>query len=176
MKCFFWFGTFKFKRFSWFRVSLFIVFSSKFFVIEIKKSSVLFLGQIIIGFSFLIVFNYLASKTYRFSVKNCWFIFINFYKKCYMRQSRSTNFFESLILGSLHILWPGDFSRAKLYKIGWRTSLTIDPLLHSQYKWMLSIPVMLISFSVLYKPGIFWINPSISPKGLELDWVNPNLE
>ena len=70
-----------------------------------------------------------------------------------------------MTLGSLYILWPGGEDKAKDYKIGSRIPFTIDPCIQSHFKWVLSIPVMLIGLSLLYDPAIKWSHPSISSNG-----------
>ena len=62
-------------------------------------------------------------------------------------------FSKSITLGSLYILWPGGDDKAKLNKIGSRIPFTIDPCMQSHFKWLLSIPVMLIGLLLLYDPG-----------------------
>ena len=73
------------------------------------------------------------------------------------------------------ILWHGGSSSPKLYKIGCLTPFTILPLIQWLFKWFLSIRVILMGFSFLYVPEIFWTNPSISPNGPEWDWAKPKI-
>ena len=65
-------------------------------------------------------------------------------------------FLNSIIIGSLCLLWLGGELIAKEYKIGSRTPLTIGPLTQSAFGCTLSIPVMLIGLSLLYDPAINW--------------------
>ena len=91
------------------------------------------------------------------------------------RQNRIIYYSESLILGSLYTLCPGGFSNAKLYKIDSLILLRKKPLIQSHFNGSLSIPVMLISLSLLNDPGINWVILPISPRILECDWVKPNI-
>ena len=79
----------------------------------------------------------------------------------------------SLILGSLYTSRPGGLSKIKLNKIGSQIPFTKLPSTTLHFKWNLSFPVILLGFSLLHVPEVYWMNPSISPKGLELDWINP---
>ena len=82
----------------------------------------------------LLNFNQLTSKTYRFSIKINRFVIIIFKIKSDMRQNRFIHFLKSLILGSLCILCPGGELRAKLYKIGSRLPFTMLPCIQSHFK------------------------------------------
>ena len=51
--------------------------------------------------------------------------------------------------GSLSILWPGGELREKEYETGSPEPMTILPLIQSHFKWVLSMPVMLIGLLLL---------------------------
>ena len=70
---------------------------------------------------------------------------------------------------------PGSAVRPVLNKIGSRIPLTLELLKQSHFKWILSIPVMLRSLSVLKIRGLPWAKPEKSPKTPECDFVKPNI-
>ena len=55
-------------------------------------------------------------------------------------------FLKSLILGSF--FWARSELKVKEFKIGSRIPITIEPLIQSYFKWISSIPVLLIGFSL----------------------------
>ena len=79
-----------------------------------------------------------------------------------------------MILGFSYILCPGGLSKVKLYKIRSRIQFTINSEITSHFKWILSVPVLLMGFSLLYDPQLNRMKLLILFKGAECDWINPN--
>ena len=77
----------------------------------------------------------MTTKIYRFSIKVNSFVFIIFQLKCDMRENRVLYLFKRFDFSFFqNILSPGDFSKAKLYKIGSRIPITVLPFTKSHFK------------------------------------------
>ena len=77
-------------------------------------------------------------------------------KMLYETEQTYLFFLKSLILGSLCILRPGGWSRAKEYKISSRTPFTMLQSIQSHFKCILSKPVILSGLLLSYDPTINW--------------------
>ena len=92
-----------------------------------------------------------------------------------MRQNSFTCLFTKFDFRFFKFFWLGGEVRPKLYKVSSLKPFTNLPSIQSQIEGTLSIPVTLMGFSRLYDPRMNWMEPSISFKGPECDWVNPKI-
>ena len=93
----------------------------------------------------------------------------------FVQQENLFIFSKSLLLGSVFGLWLGGEERAKMSEKASRVPLTIDRLIQSQWRWILSVPVILLGLLLSNDPEISWTNLLISPNNPEWDWVKPNI-
>ena len=83
-------------------------------------------------------------------------------------------FLQNATVTSFYIFCPGGLSIAKVNKTDSAAAFTKFWLIQSHFKWVLSSLLLILGFSLLYDPDIFWKNASITPKEPEWDWVRPS--
>ena len=119
----------------------------------------------------------MASKAYPFSIKTNRFVIIIFWIKRTIIWDRTDFFifFNCLILGSFLTLCPRGLSKAKLYKLGSLSLLTILPLLQSHFKWTLSFPVVLMGFFQSYMFSEFFESILLEDRSDDLSLIGLNI-